>query len=206
MNRQEFDALPVKEQIEFINQQLVNGSTLTSLSREINIGRTTIRDRFAKHGYTYNKYINQYESYIEVADLPNEFNNTSSNSSHNYSSSHSSSYSSNKVVGANMMNNQALQAIITKYTEMYDKVDAVYNWYEEAIVNKNMNTDDIIDSEANLVIEDFEGNIVPRSYKLYESVAKEFAEFCKANNKYKIQDILSQFIKEGLDKYGYKNK
>ena len=49
--------------------------------------------------------------------------------------------------------------------------------------------------------DDFEGNIVVRSYKLYESIQKEFADFCKANNKYKVQDILCQFIKDGLEKY-----
>ena len=50
-------------------------------------------------------------------------------------------------------------------------------------------------------VEDFELDLVVRSYKLYEPIQSEFLEFCKKNNKYNVQDILSQFIKEGLDKY-----
>ena len=52
-----------------------------------------------------------------------------------------------------------------------------------------------------LVIDDFEGNVISRTFKIYEPIQKEFVEFCNANNKYKIQDIISQFIKEWLEKY-----
>ena len=104
------------------------------------------------------------------------------------------------IADIDLMNNQVLQNIIDKYTAMYNKLEDMYNWYETAVIK----ADDVIDYVTLLKVDDFDGAIVPRSYKLYEPVAKEFAEFCKANNKYKIQDILSQFIREGIDKYSYK--
>ena len=41
--------------------------------------------------------------------------------------------------------------------------------------------------------------IVVRSYKLYISTHKRFTEFCKANNKYKVQDILCYLLDKGMD-------
>ncbi|HBF7094799.1 TPA: hypothetical protein KOU56_003896, partial [Clostridioides difficile] len=46
MDRSDFDVLKVENQIEFINEQLEKEKTLTNICKEINIGRSTIRDRF----------------------------------------------------------------------------------------------------------------------------------------------------------------
>ena len=61
MNKTEFNSLEVLEQIEYINKSLLEGSTLTNVCKSIGIGRSTIRDRFKKVSYEYNKSINQYE-------------------------------------------------------------------------------------------------------------------------------------------------
>ena len=77
---------------------------------------------------------------------------------------------------------------------MNNKLNEMYNWY------KLQSSNEVVQTEK-FKVEDFEGDIVVRSYKLYEPIQREFLEFCKKNNKYKVQDILSQFIKEGLEKY-----
>lgn len=59
----------------------------------------------------------------------------------------------------------------------------------------------VVIKDKKLVIEDFEGKLVSRSFKLYESIQKEFTDFCKMNNKYKVQDILCQALKEYMEKY-----
>ena len=68
MNKTEFNSLEVMEQIEYINKQLMKGDTLTNLSKNIGIGRSTISDRFKKVSYKYNKSINQYESIVEIIE------------------------------------------------------------------------------------------------------------------------------------------
>ena len=68
MNKTEFNSLDVMEQIEYINKSLLNGNTLTNICKSIGIGRSTIRDRFEKVSYKYNKSINQYESIIEIIE------------------------------------------------------------------------------------------------------------------------------------------
>lgn len=60
MNRKEFDSLDSIKQIEYINEKLENGKSLTELSEKINISRSTIRKRFKKLGYEFNQEINKY--------------------------------------------------------------------------------------------------------------------------------------------------
>ena len=187
INRTDCDALEVLEQIKYINKSLLEGYTVTGICNHIGIGRSTIRDRFKKVGYEYNKTINQYESIIEVVEAePVEVKEPIRETIEPVIQE-----SSNLVVRTD---NEILTSLINNYDDMNNKLNEMYNWYKLQSSNK------VVETEK-LKIDDFEGDIVVRSYKLYESIQKEFTEFCKINNKYKVQDILCQFIKEGLEKY-----
>ena len=59
MRKEEFNKLNVKDQIEYINKKLEN-KTLTNLCEEIKISRSTIRERFLKQGYIFDKSKNKY--------------------------------------------------------------------------------------------------------------------------------------------------
>ena len=183
MNRTDFDALEVLEQIKYINKSLLGGYTVTGICNHIGIGRSTIRDRFEKVGYKYNKTINQYETIVEVIEAEPEPIREAIEPV--------IQESSNLVVETD---SDILTTIINNYDDNMNKLNEMYNWYKLQSSNKVVET-------GKLKIDDFEGDIVVRSYKLYESIQKEFTEFCKVNNKYKVHDILCQFIKEGLEKY-----
>ncbi|RDY22392.1 DUF4250 domain-containing protein, partial [Romboutsia maritimum] len=60
MNKDKFNNLDVMEQVEYINSLLENKRSLTSISKDLSIGRSTISERFKKIGYKYNKQLNQY--------------------------------------------------------------------------------------------------------------------------------------------------
>lgn len=190
MNKTEFNNLEVLEQIEYINKSLLEGNTLTNICKSIGIGRSTIRDRFKKVSYEYNKAINQYESIVEIVEAgtiaPAEANEPIKEDVKPFVQE-----SSNLVVGTD---NEILTSLINNYDDMNNKLNEMYNWYKLQSSNKVVQTE-------KFKVDDFEGDIVVRSYKLYEPIQKEFLEFCKRNNKYKVQDILSQFIKDGLEKY-----
>ena len=183
MNRTDFDVLGELEQIKYINKSLLEGYTLTGICNYIGIGRSTIRDRFKKVGYEYNKTINQYETIVEVIEAEPEPIKEAIDPV--------IQESSNKVVGTD---SDILTTIINNYDDNMNKLNEMYNWYKLQSSNK------VVETEK-LKIDDFEGDIVVRSYKLYESIQKEFTDFCKINNKYKVQDILCQALKEFLDKY-----
>ena len=197
MNKTEFNNLDIMDQIEYINKSILEGNTLTNICKSIGIGRSTIRDRFEKVSYKYNKSINQYESIIEIIEAET-IAPAGENEPIKEDIKPIIQESSNLVVGTD---NEILTSLINKcnsiinnYDDMNNKVDEVYNWYKLQSSNKVVQTE-------KFKVDDFEGEIVVRSYKLYEPIQREFLEFCKRNNKYKVQDILSQFIKEGLEKY-----
>ncbi len=60
MNKDEFNALEVLKQIDYINKQLENNKSITGICKTLGVGRSTIRDRFKKLNYTYDKVINEY--------------------------------------------------------------------------------------------------------------------------------------------------
>ena len=183
MNKKEFDKLEVLEQIEYINKSLLEGYTLTSISSYIGIGRSTIGGRFKKVGYKYNKTINQYETIVEVIEAEPEPIREAIEPV--------IQESSNLVVETD---SDILTTIINNYDDNMNKLNEMYNWYKLQSSNKIVQTE-------KFKVDDFEGEIVVRSYKLYGPIQKDFLEFCKRNNKYKVQDILSQALKEFLDKY-----
>ena len=43
MNREEFDKLELLYQVEYINNQLENNNSVTSVCKQLKIGRSTIR-------------------------------------------------------------------------------------------------------------------------------------------------------------------
>ncbi|WP_195941115.1 hypothetical protein [Romboutsia sp. 1001713B170131_170501_G6] len=59
MGKEKFNELEVKEQIEYINQNLEN-KTLTKICEDIKVSRSTIRKRFLKQGYIFDKDQSKY--------------------------------------------------------------------------------------------------------------------------------------------------
>ena len=59
LNKEEFNKLGVKDQIDFINIELEKKS-LTKISEEMKVSRKTLRNRFDKVGYVYDKQSNKY--------------------------------------------------------------------------------------------------------------------------------------------------
>ena len=75
---------------------------------------------------------------------------------------------------------------------MNDKLNEVYNWYE--LQNK-------VVEKIELRIDPNNNDTVTRSFKVYEDVYKDFLKLSKKHSTYKIQDLISQAIKEFVDKY-----
>ena len=59
MGKDDFNKLNLKDQVEFINKNL-DSKTLTEICKEIKISRSTIRERFLKQGYIFDKSQNKY--------------------------------------------------------------------------------------------------------------------------------------------------
>ena len=197
MKRSEFDNLNFMEQVQYVNKKLLEGTTITNICKSIGVGRSTVRDRFEKAGYKYKNEVKQYQSYIEIVD------HESSNSvveAFDVVEDSNVQASSNAVVGMDIQYTdiqyryEDLTKIIENYNSLNDKMNEMYNWY------KLQNSNDVVEANR-FVIKEFKGDTVARSFKLYDSVQKDFMKFCKKNNKYKVQDILSTLLDEAMKKY-----
>lgn len=189
MNKTEFNKLEVMEQIEYINKSLLEGNTLTNVCKSIGISRSTIRDRFEKIGYKYNKSINQYESIVEIIEAET-IAPVGANKPIKEDIKPIVQESSNLVVGTD---NEILTSLINNYDDMNNKLNEIYNWYKLQSSNK------VVEAKNKMDIPDYNDDVVVRSYKLYVSTHKRFTEFCKTNNKYKVQDILCYLLEKGMD-------
>lgn len=147
MNKKLFNSLTIIEQINYFNQKLKNGLNITQICSEINISYNTIRDRFSKNFYIYNKLSNQYECVERTFPLDEE------------------------------MIEKALEKIVIK----------VFNSPQDNFNNK-------------LLISPREDIVVHRSFRIYDSVLKDFLSFCEKSN-YNQYEILSKFIEEGIKSY-----
>lgn len=70
MTKKQFNSLSINEQIETFNKLLSEGKNITDCCKSCSIPYSTIRDRFKKHNFFYNRFTNKYEN-IEVI-FPNE--------------------------------------------------------------------------------------------------------------------------------------
>ena len=147
MNKKLFNSLTIIEQINYFNQKLKNGLNITQICSEINISYNTIRDRFSKNFYIYNKLSNQYECVERTFPLDEE------------------------------IIEKVLEKIVIK----------VFNSPQDNFNNK-------------LLISPREDNVVHRSFRIYDSVLKDFLSFCEKSN-YNQYEILSKFIEEGIKSY-----
>lgn len=72
MDKKLFNSLTIIEQINYFNEKLKCGMNITQICTEINISYNTIRDRFTKNLYSYNKLTNKYECIERIFPLDEE--------------------------------------------------------------------------------------------------------------------------------------
>lgn len=149
MTKNLFNSLTIIEQINYFNEKLKKGMNIKQICMEINISYNTIRDRFSKNFYIYNKLTNKYECIERIFPLDEE------------------------VI------EKALEKIVTK----------IFNSPQENFSNSNQ-----------LLIEPKNDTIVHRSFRIYNSVLKDFLDFCNKSN-YNQYEILSKFIEEGIKNF-----
>ena len=60
MTKDEFNNLEIMDQINYLNEHLKDGHTLTNICKSIGIARSTVGSRMTKQGYILDKDLNQY--------------------------------------------------------------------------------------------------------------------------------------------------
>lgn len=103
-----FNRFNIAMQIKYFNSELKKGFSITDICRDLNISYNTIRDRFLRNNYIYNKFTKQYElksSYINFEDEALEkvleklvtkvFNHNSLNNNHHHNNNNNNNFTCN---------------------------------------------------------------------------------------------------------------
>lgn len=178
MDRNTFLSLNIDNQINYINNELKKGLKVIDIRENLNVGEKELQ-RLVKSGeYKYNA---KTKNYIKVTEIVNGYNDNQN----------VVSYKNSDIVVPNVEYEKLIKAI-KDIQSMNDKLDEVYSWYE---LQNN------VVEKVELRIDSNNNDTVTRSFKIYEDIYKEFIELCDKHNTFKKQDILSQAIKEFVNKY-----
>lgn len=196
MNRQEFDALDIYEQIDYFNNEMSLGLSQSKICENINLPKSTWRDRLKKIGYKLDQNDKCYKSVTSI-DSTKNLNNTIVTPS--------------KIIDTSLFQENILPDSVT--TSTLEILKFKNDLLEIAKIKKDiLKTIDIVkkyEIEKDIIdIVDIKidsskmtGEIKTRSFKIYSDVLDKFLEFNKKHPDLKQQDILSQFILEGIQRY-----
>lgn len=196
MTKEQFNQLDVLEQIKYINKQLENNSTLTLVCKKLNIGRSTIRDRFKKLDYSYSKDLNRYVYNDSVTDVVQ--NVITKNNKCIADETHKENNVSNTYV-----------ARVDKVTDIINKsdvevketiIDIVNNYdvLKEIIELHKCNTS-VIKQQIVIDVEESESKLT--TLRVNSKELELFNSFCDNNKQYKKIDLISQALKEFRERY-----
>lgn len=196
MTKEQFNSLEVLDQIEYINNQLENNSTLTLVCKELGVGRSTIRDRFKKLSYSYSKDLNRYIYNDSVTDVV-----------HKVGVKNNKSISDVTHKGNNVNNKGVVR--VDKVTDIINKSDVevketiidIVNNYDvlKEIIELHRRNTSVIKQQIVIDIEDAESKLT--TLRINSKELELFNDFCDNNKQYRKIDLISQALKEFRKKY-----
>ena len=176
MTGEQFKALGLEQQVEYINELLQEGNTVDNIRMTLGVGKNYIGNNFSKGGYKKDRATGLY---IKAGTEANK--NTTTNEK-------AQKLNNKALSGSNSSNNSnSLEARVNSLEKQIEGIMAMLE------TNKNNTT------ELNIKV--FEGEKVARSYKVNIEVQKQFKAFCKAHSEYEVGDILANAMLEFMNKY-----
>lgn len=180
MNKEQFKSLDILAQIEYVNNILKEGKTLTAFSEEVEISRKTISKNFGKIGYKYSQSKKQYileNTNVQAGEQKKYYSNiTKSNIKSTPEEVSNISVIDNITTNLEISNNQKNSLIY-----LIDNVDRI----KEILDSKNEYYKDITDS-----------NIEKK-----EDIVRDIYNFKQAKRDYRAKTLkLDVEVQKGFEK------
>ena len=160
MNGEQFKALEVEQQVEYVNGLLEQGDTVDNIRTVLGVGKNYIGNNFKKGGYTKDKATGYYMKAITTV-ATNETTNTTA------------VVKANKKVVKDKQGTNNTKSLEDRMNSLEKQIEGIV-----AMLDNTNNT--TVTTELN--IKTFEGKKVARSYKVNIEVQKQFKAFCKAHS------------------------
>lgn len=188
MDREQYDALPIMEQLEYINSKLSNGESVRSISKKIGMSKTTIRDRFIKIGYVFNADTRQYDKDNTLVIQEHKSITKTSPQTHK---------EGKKPIKDS--NTKVMQKYKDDLLQLIDNKDDILKMLED--YKSNTKIIELPQLDISSLPGEMKGDIINKSIKVYAAVYELFDSLCKEHNSIKKQDLLSLALLEFYNKY-----
>ena len=205
MNKEQFKNIDIFGQIEYVNNILKEGKTLTSFSEKIGISRKTISKNFSKAGYKYSQSKKQYifeNTKVKVGEQDGYYSNiTESNISITTETGNNIPVINNITTNLEITNNQ--KDILTYLMDNVDRIKALLDGSNEYYSNI---TESNIETKEDIVKEIYNFKQVKRDYRAktlkldvdvqkgFEIIAEDLKESGVTQQEL-LNYILNQYIK-----------
>lgn len=188
MNRDKFNSLEVIYQIEYINNLLKENKTLTSIAKDLDIGRSTIRDRFKKLNYRYSKELNKYvlnNGVKCISDVIQKNNKSLKSINNNDLIKYNDCMPDVKQLNEDMKNK--LVNVMSEYDVLIEMIE---------LYKRNSN---VIQSKIIIDLPDVESELT--SFRVNKDILEEFNSFVKEQKGYRKIDLVSMALKEYMENH-----
>lgn len=182
MNGEQFKALGLEQQVEYINSQLEQGDTVDNIRVVLGVGKNYIGTNFKKGGYTRDKITGYYIK----ANTTSTTNETTSTTALN---------KANKKVIKDKQSTNNTKLLESRVESLEKQIKSIM-----AILETTNNTNTTVATNE-IEIKVFKGEKVARSYKVNIEVQKQFKAFCKAHSEYEVGDLLANAMVDYMNKF-----
>ena len=172
MTGEQFKALGLEQQVEYINELLQEGNTVDNIRMALGVGKNYIGNNFSKGGYKKDRATGLY---IKAG--------TEANINTNITNEKAQKLNNKALRGGNSGNSS--NSLEKRVEGLEKQLEAIKAMLEANNTNATR----------------FEGEKVARSYKINIEVQKQFKAFCKAHSEYEVGDILANAMLEFMNKY-----
>ena len=186
MNKEQFNALEILEQVEYINKGLESES-VTKVCASIGIDRATVRKRFARNGYELvdNKYI------------PTESTPITTTKKTTVATKNTSTSKVTKKATEQTQENEQIKVLESKIKSLEKELESI----KSILTTITTSTTNTVNTNNTKAIKKYEGDGVARSYRVNEEVQKQWKVFCKSHSEYRVSDLISNALEEYMDSF-----
>lgn len=212
LNKNQLDKMTLEDQIKYINNELMKeGSSITGVCKAIGIGRSTVRERFKKLGFVFDKGSNQY---IKIDKSPGIIQTTTptatnksedqdtkiqeltkgNNSGVAFNNSDVVHFDNGIVMTEDQeINGQKMGYILSKF----DTLEEMIRTFEAKKESVGLGDQDIVID----LIDDRHLDPKPRSFRVNAFVLNDWDQFCNENRYYQKMDLVSMALKEYIERH-----
>ena len=161
----------IEKLLSIVNQQLKEGSSISTIERELNFGKDTLRRKLNRAGYKYSK---ERKRFLFDQELYEKFNS--------YTKANKSAENTTVNTKETTENVTPKEVEHIKNTEITQENKRALTDEDFEILLRMIDDYKLKEKSETLRYEKDDNTVITRSFRSYKGVLDNFANFCKKNN------------------------